>query len=73
MGSGSTWSGRWPSCRPASAPASSLRHYADCSEQETAELLGVSVGTVKSQTAKGLAMLFKELGMKPAGEEGGRA
>ena len=50
-----------------------LRHYADCSEQETAELLGVSVGTVKSQTAKGLAMLFKELGMKPAGEEGGRA
>ena len=34
-----------------------LRYYADLSEQETAIALGVSVGTVKSQTAKALDQL----------------
>jgi RNA polymerase sigma-70 factor (sigma-E family) len=34
-----------------------LRYYADLSEAETAAVLGVSVGTVKSQTAKGLRQL----------------
>jgi RNA polymerase sigma-70 factor (sigma-E family) len=34
-----------------------LRYYADLSEAQTAAVLGVSVGTVKSQTAKGLRQL----------------
>ncbi|MGI9006685.1 MAG: sigma-70 family RNA polymerase sigma factor [Streptosporangiaceae bacterium] len=34
-----------------------LRYYADLSEAETAHVLGVSTGTVKSQTAKGLRQL----------------
>jgi RNA polymerase sigma-70 factor (sigma-E family) len=44
-----------------------LRHWVGCSEQEAAMLLGVSVGTVKSQTAKGLAQLQDLLGA--VGEE----
>lgn len=39
-----------------------LRHYADLSEAETAALLGISIGTVKSQTAKGLHQLADDLG-----------
>ena len=38
-----------------------LRFYADLSEAQTAQLLGVSTGTVKSQTAKGLRQLHKLL------------
>jgi RNA polymerase sigma-70 factor (sigma-E family) len=34
-----------------------LRYFEDCSEAQTAELLGVSVGTVKSQTRDALARL----------------
>jgi RNA polymerase sigma-70 factor (sigma-E family) len=34
-----------------------LRYYEDLSEAQTAALLGVAIGTVKSQTAKGLARL----------------
>ena len=34
-----------------------LRHYEDLSEKETAAVLGVSVGTVKSQNRDGLARL----------------
>ncbi|MCH7230772.1 SigE family RNA polymerase sigma factor [Glycomyces sp. L485] len=39
-----------------------LRHSLELSERETAEALGVSVGTVKSQTSKGLADLRRILG-----------
>ncbi|WP_433211427.1 SigE family RNA polymerase sigma factor [Dactylosporangium sp. CS-047395] len=34
-----------------------LRYFEDCTETEAAELLGVAVGTVKSQTSKALAKL----------------
>ena len=34
-----------------------LRHYLDLSEKDTAATLGVSVGSVKSYTSKGLAAL----------------
>jgi RNA polymerase sigma-70 factor (sigma-E family) len=34
-----------------------LRHFEDLTERETAEVLGVSIGTVKSQNAAGLERL----------------
>jgi len=39
-----------------------LRHAFDLSEKDTALALGVSVGTVKSQTSKGMAELQRMLG-----------
>ncbi|MCU7820980.1 SigE family RNA polymerase sigma factor [Kitasatospora sp. DSM 101779] len=48
-----------------------LRHAMDLSEKETALALGVSVGTVKSQTSKGMAELQRLLGDR-AGELTGR-
>ncbi len=60
-----------------------LRHAFDLSEKDTALALGVSVGTVKSQTSKGMAELQRLLGpqspplrmhaaMARGGESGGR-
>ncbi|MFF9863488.1 MULTISPECIES: SigE family RNA polymerase sigma factor [Streptomyces] len=43
-----------------------LRHAFDLSEKETALTLGVSVGTVKSQTSKGVAELQRLLGTRAA-------
>jgi RNA polymerase sigma-70 factor, ECF subfamily len=42
-----------------------LRHYEDLDEAATAAILGCSVGTVKSQTAKGLATLRRSLAIPP--------
>jgi RNA polymerase sigma-70 factor (sigma-E family) len=41
-----------------------LRYYDDLTEAETAAVLGCSVGTVKSQSAKGLARLRTVLGTR---------
>jgi RNA polymerase sigma-70 factor (sigma-E family) len=38
-----------------------LRHYVDLSESEVADLLGISVGTVKSQTARALRQLAQAI------------
>lgn len=43
-----------------------LRYYEDLTEIQTAELLGVSVGTVKSQTARALNRLRARLTSDPA-------
>lgn len=43
-----------------------LRHYEDLSEADTAQALGCSLGTVKSQTAKGLAKLRSILDDAPS-------
>ena len=54
-----------------------LRYFEDLSEAETAVLLGCSVGTVKSQAARGLARLREgagQAGARPSGaREGGGA
>ncbi|HEX2028852.1 MAG TPA: sigma-70 family RNA polymerase sigma factor [Nitriliruptorales bacterium] len=47
-----------------------LRYYEDLSEAETAEVLGVSVGTVKSQVSRGMDRLRALMGgPSPAGGE----
>lgn len=43
-----------------------LRYYEDMTEAQTAELLGCSVGTVKSQTARALARLRGDLALAGA-------
>jgi RNA polymerase sigma-70 factor (sigma-E family) len=43
-----------------------LRHWLDLSVEESAELLGCSAGTVKSQTAKALLQLRRTLRVEPA-------
>ena len=45
-----------------------LRHAFDLSEKDTAAALGISVGTVKSQTSKGMAELESLLGAEAVGE-----
>ena len=47
-----------------------LRYYEDLPEAETAEILGVSVGTVKSQVSRGLARMQELMAARtaPGGE-----
>lgn len=45
-----------------------MRHALDLSEKDTAAALGISVGTVKSQTSKGMAELERLLGTETFGE-----
>lgn len=46
-----------------------LRHVEDLSVEDTADALGCSIGTVKSQTARGLDKLRQILGPIPQGEQ----
>ena len=48
-----------------------LRHYVDLDEAATAAALGCSIGTVKSQTAKGLARLRAFLDSEPSADHDG--
>ncbi|SEF68543.1 RNA polymerase sigma-70 factor, sigma-E family [Actinacidiphila yanglinensis] len=50
-----------------------LRHAFDLSEKDTAEALGISVGTVKSQTSRGVAELERLLAHPAAASTGASA
>jgi RNA polymerase sigma-70 factor (sigma-E family) len=50
-----------------------LRYYEDLSEADTAEILGCSIGTVKSQVSRGLAKLEQMLGAATDAPRGGEA
>jgi RNA polymerase sigma-70 factor (sigma-E family) len=45
--------------------AVALRYYADLTEAQTAELMGVSTGAVKSYTSRGLERLAEQLKVTP--------
>lgn len=51
---------------PRQRAAVALRYYEDLSEAQTAEILGCSIGTVKSQTHRALATLRSRLEEVPA-------
>jgi RNA polymerase sigma factor (sigma-70 family) len=43
-----------------------LRHYAELTIEDTAQVLGVSAGTVQNQTTRGLALLREQLSERAA-------
>jgi RNA polymerase sigma factor (sigma-70 family) len=47
--------------RPEQRAAIVLRYYEDMSEVDTAEALGVAVGTIKSMVSRGMDRLREEL------------
>ncbi|MEU8223098.1 sigma factor-like helix-turn-helix DNA-binding protein [Kribbella sp. NPDC048915] len=62
MRSAPSTTGCWSSTVLAALPPSQracvvLRHYADLSLEQTADILGIGVGGVKSQTSRGLTRL----------------
>ena len=48
-----------------------LRYWEDLTEEDTAQLLGCSVGTVKSQASRGLSRMREVLGRSGAARVGG--
>lgn len=65
-GDGPVWAAL-ASLAPRMRAAVTLRYWLDLSIEESAELLGCTQGTVKSQTARGLARLRELLGDPPPG------